>query len=86
MINIQPLLCTAIKFHVIEETKEAVLTLHNTFRWTWIADDNFTAGYRSNLQNLLTAKCIDLSWLIDYSTFFKEVIQYYYCEFSLVFA
>ena len=49
-INIQPLLCTVIKFHVIEETKEAVLTLHKTFRLMWIADDNFTAGYSSNLQ------------------------------------
>ena len=26
--------------------------------------------------SLLTAKCIDLSLLIDYSRYFKEVIQY----------
>ena len=34
--------------------------------------------------SLLTTKCIDLSLLIDYSTYFKEVIQYYYYQFSLV--
>ena len=33
---------------------------------------------------LLTAKCIDLSLLIDYSTYFKDVIQYQYCQFSPV--
>ena len=33
---------------------------------------------------LLTAKYIDLSLFIDYSTFFKDVIQYYYCQFSPV--
>ena len=47
-----------------------------------IADDNHTAGYRSNLQ-FLTAKCIDLSLIIYYSTNFKDVIQYYYCRFSI---
>ena len=36
------------------------------------------------IYSLLTAKCIDLSLLIDYSTYFKEVIQYYYCQLSLV--
>ena len=36
------------------------------------------------LGELLTAKCIDLSLLIDYSTYFKDVIQYYYCQFSPV--
>ena len=34
------------------------------------------------IYSLLTAKCIDLSLLIDYSTHFKEVIQYYHCQFS----
>ena len=32
----------------------------------------------------LTAKCIDLSLLIDYSMYFKDKIQYYLCQFSLV--
>ena len=40
-----------IKFHVVEETKEAVLYyVGMTFRWTLIADDYNTAGYPSNLQ------------------------------------
>ena len=39
-----------------------------------IADDNHTAGYRSNLQ-FLTAKCIDLSLIIYYSTNFKDVLN-----------
>ena len=36
------------------------------------------------IYSVLTAKCIDLSFFIDYSTYFKDVIQYYYCQFSLV--
>ena len=36
------------------------------------------------IYSLLTAKCIDLSQLIDYSMDFKDLIQYYYCQFSLV--
>ena len=38
------------------------------------------------IYSLLTAKCIDfnLSLLIDYSTYFKDVIQYNYCQFSPV--
>ena len=45
-----------------------------------IADDNHTAGYRSNLQ------FIDLSLLIGATTarISRVVIQYYYCQFSLV--
>ena len=30
------------------------------------------------------AKCIDLSLLLDYTTHLKDVIQYYYCQFSPV--
>ena len=30
------------------------------------------------IYSLLTAKCIDLSLLINYSTYYKDVIQYYY--------
>ena len=36
------------------------------------------------IYRLLTAKCIDLFLLINYSTYFKDIIQYYYCQFSLV--
>ena len=36
------------------------------------------------IYSLLAAKCIDLNSLIDYSTYFKDVIQYYYCQFSPV--
>ena len=35
------------------------------------------------IYSLLTAKCIDFSLLIDYSTYFKDIIQYYYYQFSL---
>ena len=48
-----------------------------------MADDNHTAGCQSHLQ-LWAAKCIDFSLLIDYSTCFKDVIQYYCCQFSPV--
>ena len=48
-----------------------------------IADDNYSAGSVEPTCSLLTAKCIDLSLLIDYSTYFKEVIKYY-CQFSPV--
>ena len=34
------------------------------------------------IYSLLTAKCIDLSLFIEYSTYFKDVIQYYFCQFS----
>ena len=37
-----------------------------------IADDNHRAGYWSNLEVFLTAKCIDLSLIIHYSTYFKD--------------
>ena len=60
-----------IKFHVVKEAKEAVLY--------------FVQDFWSNLQFIAgTAKCIDLSILIDYSTYFKDAIQYYYCQFSPV--
>ena len=74
-INIQQLLFTVIKFYVV---KEAVLyfDLCKTLRRTLIADDNHTAWYWPNLQ-FLTAKCIDLSLILDYSTYFMDVIQYY---------
>ena len=49
-INIQQLLCTVIKLHVVKEGKEDVLYFVQDFRWTLIADDNHTARYWSNLQ------------------------------------
>ena len=70
MINFQQLLCTVIKFLVVKEAKEAVLY--------------FFCKTLGPTYSLLTAKCIDLSLLIDYSTYFKDVIQYYYCQFSPV--
>ena len=36
------------------------------------------------IYSLLTPKCINLSLLIDYNTYFNDVIQYYYCQFSPV--
>ena len=36
------------------------------------------------IYSLLIAKYIDLSLVIDYSTFLKDVIQYYHCQFSPV--
>ena len=36
------------------------------------------------IYSLLTAKFIDLSLLIDYSMYLKDIIQYYYCQFSPV--
>ena len=63
-----------IKFHAVkeaEEAEEAVLY--------------FVQDFRSGIYSLLRAKCIDLSLLIDYSTrHFKDVMQYYYCQFSAV--
>ena len=86
MINTQRLLCTVIKFHVVEETKEAreaVLYFAQEYKV------NFDRGWQllpdiGLIYGLLNAKCIDLSLLIDYSTYFKEGIQYYYCQFSPV--
>ena len=71
-IYIQQLLCTVIKFYVVKEAKQGVL---------WFLQDfqaNFDRGLQSYslIYSLLTAKCIDLPLLIDYSTFFKDVIHY----------
>ena len=58
---LQRLPCTMIKFRVVEETRDALqCTLCKT---------------SSLIDSLLTAKYIDLSLLIDYSTYFKDVIQ-----------
>ena len=40
---------------------------------------------KTRIYSLLRAKCIDLSLLIDYGTrYFKDVMRYYYCQFSPV--
>ena len=66
MINIQQLLCTVIKFHVVKEAKEAVLYFVQDFKV------NFNRGCMTIILPdvgliycLLTAKCIDLSLLIE---------------------
>ena len=41
-----------------------------------MADDNHWRPDISLIYSLLTAKFIDLSLLIDYSSYFKDVIQY----------
>ena len=71
-IYIQQLLCTAIKFYVVKEVKQGVLCFLQDFQ------ANFDRGLQSYslIYSLLTAKCIDLPLLIDYSTFFKDVIHY----------
>ena len=71
-----------IKFHVVKKAKEAALYFVCK---TLIADGNHTTGYISLIYSLLTAKCFDLwciSSLIDYSMYFKDIIPYYYCQFS----
>ena len=47
------------------------------------ADDNHTPDI-DLIYSFLTAKYTDLSLVIDYNTFFKNVIQYYYIQFSPV--
>ena len=72
-IYIQRLSCTVIKFYVVKEAKEGVLCLLQDFQ------ANGLQSY-SLIYSLLTAKCIDLPLLIDYSTFFKDVIHYTTCK------
>ena len=71
-IYIQRLLCTVIKFYVVKEAKEGVLCFLQDFQ------ANFDYGLLSYslTYSLLTAKCIDLPLLIDYSTFSKDIIHY----------
>ena len=59
MINIQQLLCTVIKFHVVKEAK----------------GEDFQVNFWQ----------LNVLFLIDYSTYFKDVMQYCYsCQFSPV--
>ena len=58
-INIQRLLCTVIKFHVIKEAIQSSSSL------PFITNVNFFQ--------------VNAKTLTDFSTYFKDVIQFYYC-------
>ena len=62
-INIQRLLCTVIKLHVVKEAIQSSSSL----------------PFIINFNLFVNAKT-----LTDFSTYFKDVIQYYYCQFSPV--
>ena len=62
-INIQRLLCTVIKLHVVKEAIQSSSSL----------------PFITNFNLFVNAKT-----LTDFSTYFKDVIQYYYCQFSPV--
>ena len=62
-INIQWLLCTVIKLHIVKEAIQSSSPL----------------PFITNFNLFVNAKT-----LTDFSTYFKEVIQYYYCQFSPV--
>ena len=62
-INIQQLLCTVMKLHVVREAIQSSSSLpFNTYFYL----------------------SVNAKTLTDFSTYFKDVIQYYYCQFSLV--
>ena len=62
-INIQRLLCTVIKLHVVKEAIQSSSSL----------------PFITNFNLFVNAKT-----LTDFSTYLKDVIQYYYCQFSPV--
>ena len=62
-INIQRLLCTMIKLHVVKEVIQSSSSLP------------FITNF-----NLF----VNANTLTDFSTYFKDVIQCYYCQFSPV--
>ena len=62
-INIQRLLCTVIKLHVVKEAIQSLSSL----------------PFIINFNLFVNAKT-----LTDFSTYFKDVILYYYCQFSPV--
>ena len=63
MINIQWLLCTVIKLHVVKEAIQSSSSL----------------PFITNFSLFVNVKT-----LTDFSMNFKDVIQYYYCQFSPV--
>ena len=62
-INIQLLLCTVIKLHVVKEAIQSSSSLL----------------FLTNFNLFVNTKT-----LTDFSTYFKDIIQYYYCQFSPV--
>ena len=60
-INIQRLLCTVIKLHVVKEAIQRSSSL----------------PFITNFHLFVNAKT-----LTDFSTYFKDAFQYYYCKFS----
>ena len=60
-INIQRLLCTVIKLHVVKEAIQRSSSL----------------PFITNFHLFVNAKT-----LTDFSTYFKDAFQYYYCQFS----
>ena len=63
MINIQRLLRTVIKLHVVKEAIQSSISL------SFITNFNFFVNAKT---------------LTDFSTYFKAVIQYCYCQFKSV--
>ena len=81
-INIQWLLCTVIKFHAVKNEPEKDLIVNSCAvlcarlvgeLWSRMTITRPDIGL---IDSLLTAKCSDLSLLIDYIMYFKDVIQY----------
>ena len=83
-INIQRLLCTVIKFHVVKEAKEAVLYFLQDLNVHFYRGMTIIRPDSGLIYSFLAAECIDLSLLIDYSMYFEDIIQYYFCQFSPV--
>ena len=61
-INIQRLLCTVIKLHVVKEA------IQSSFSLPFITNFNFFVNAKT----------------LNFSSYFKDVTQYYYCQFSPV--
>ena len=62
-----------IKFHVVKEAKEAVLFFCTRLLGELSSQMTIIRPDIGVIYSLLTAKCIDLSLLMDYSTSFKNV-------------
>ena len=73
-----------IKLHVVKEAKEAVLYFLQDLNVNFYRGMTIIRPDIGLIYSFLTAECIDLSLIIDYSMYFKDIIQYYYCQFSPV--
>ena len=62
-MNIQQLLCTVIKLHVVKEAIQSLSSL----------------PFITNFNLFVNAKT-----LTDFITYFKDIVQYFYCQFSPV--